>query len=141
MVQHNKCRTYFKIVGNFNPDKVTEWLGLQPDQVWHIGDSRKNNTTYDFAAWFFGMNSEYNIIVEKQMLATIAPLQTKIDVLQQIKNQYDVDFILEIVSEIYVGEITPCLAPSQAVMQFCVATETTLDIDLYAYHDDSEVVP
>ena len=28
-----------------------------------------------------------------------------------------------------------------AVMRCCVATETMRDIDLYAYHDDSEVVP
>jgi hypothetical protein len=39
--------------------------------------------------------------------------------------------VLEIVPTVYAGDITPCLAPSLDVMDFCHATRTELDIDLY----------
>lgn len=32
MNTRNNCYTYFKIVGNFNPDDVSELLGLTPEK-------------------------------------------------------------------------------------------------------------
>lgn len=45
----NSCYTYFKITGNFDPDVVTQRLGLIPDKTWKIGDKRRNGALYDFA--------------------------------------------------------------------------------------------
>ena len=50
----NSCYTYFKIVGNFDPDKVSEILNLTPEKSWKIGDLRRNGTKYDFALWEIG---------------------------------------------------------------------------------------
>ncbi len=136
MNTRNSCYTYFKIVGNFNPDDVSELLNLTPEKTWKIGDLRRNGTRYDFAHWEIGRCTEYNIEVENQMRKTIAVLQDKIPLLNQIRQKYDVSFYLVVVPTIYVDDINPCLAPSLDVMDFCHATRTELDIDLYIYNND-----
>lgn len=49
MNTRNSCYTYFKIVGNFNPDDVSELLNLISEKTWKIGDLRRNGTKYDLA--------------------------------------------------------------------------------------------
>lgn len=128
---HTNCYTYFRITGNFNPDTITNLLCLTPEKSWKIGDTRKNGTQYDFASWQFGTCKEYDIIVENQMLKTIAPLISKMEILKEIKRKFDVNFTLEVVSTVRSDETTPCLAPSINIMQFCCDTGTEIDIDLY----------
>lgn len=138
MGKRNSCYTYFKITGDFEPDIITDILELCPEKSWKIGDKRKNNTTYDFALWEIGRSSDYDVYVEKQMMATITPLLTKVDQLKSIKNKWDVSFTLEIVPSIYVNEVNPCLAPSKQIIKFCYETDTDIDIDLYIFNADDE---
>lgn len=37
-----------------------------------------------------------------------------------------------------VGDINPCLAPPLDVIDFCHATRTEIDIDLYIYNSEEE---
>ena len=136
MNTRNSCYTYFKIVGNFNPDDVSELLNLTPEKTWKTGDMRRNGTRYDFSLWAIGRCEEYDVRVENQMKKTIAVLQDKIPLLNQIRQTYDVSFYLVVVPTIYVDDINPCLAPSLDVMNFCHATRTELDIDMYVYNND-----
>jgi len=138
MNTRNSCYTYFKIVGDFNPDDVSELLNLTPEKSWKIGDVRRNGTKYDFALWEIGKCTEYDVEVEKQMRKTIAVLQDKISILNQIKQENDVSFVLEIVPMIYAGDINPCLNPTLDIIDFCHATRTEIDIDMYIYDSDSE---
>lgn len=134
----NSCHTYFKIVGDFNPDEITQMLGLQPNKSWKIGDTRRNGLLYDFALWEFGRCDDYDVIIEKQMHKTIDPLLDKIDLLTKIREKYDVSFCLEIVPTIYADTQSPCLAPSMKVIDFCHATRTEIDIDMYLMSTDEE---
>ena len=127
----NSCYTYFRITGVFDPDIISARLGLQPEKFWRIGDKRRNGTEYDFALWEIGRCEQYDVLTENQMHKTIAPLFDKVDLLNRIKEEFDVEFTLEIVPTIYVGNINPCLAPSLKVIDFCHATRTEIDIDLY----------
>ena len=136
MNTRNSCYTYFKIVGKFDPDKVSEILNLTPEKSWKIGDLRRNGTKYDFALWEIGRCTEYDVEVENQMRKTIALLQDKIQLLNQIREENDVSFVLEIVPSIYVGDVNPCLAPPLDVIDFCHATRTEIDIDIYVYNSE-----
>ena len=134
----NRCYTYFCIQGDFDPDEVTKILGLEPNKKWKIGDTRRNGTKYDFATWQFGKNDKYDVITESQMHETIEPLLSKIDLLNQIRENNDVMFSLVIVPSLYAGNISPCLAPSLKVIDFCHATRTEMDIDLYLMDKNEE---
>ena len=127
----NRCYTSFKIVGSFDPDKVSALLGLAPDKSWRAGDLRKNGTRYDESLWQVGRCDEYDVIVENQMQKTISLLRDKIAQLNRIREENDVEFFLSIVPTVYAGDSAPCLAPSLDVIDFCHATRTQIDIDLY----------
>lgn len=114
----NTCYTYFTIIGHFDPDIITARLLLQPD------DAGKDH-------WHFGKCDEYSPYVEEQMRKTIAPLLDKIDILKQIRQEFNAVFFLEIVPTIYPDEPVPCLAPPLDVIDFCHETRTEIDIDLY----------
>ena len=134
----NKCRTYFRITGNFDPDAVSGILQLKPEEQWKIGDYRKNGTQYDFASWIIGTCIDYDVYTENQMRNTISPLLDKVELLQRIYSEFDVAFFLEVVPELYVGEINPCLAPSMDIIDFCHETRTEIDIDMYLYDKKEE---
>lgn len=138
MNTRNSCYTYFKIVGDFNPDEITRLLNLTPEMSWKIGDLRRNGTKYDFALWEIGRCTEYDVAVENQMRKTIAVLQDKISLLNNIREKNDVRFVLEIVPTIYVGDTNPCLSPPLDVIDFCHATRTEIDIDMYVYNSDDK---
>ena len=138
MNTRNSCYTYFRIVGNFNPDDISALLNLTPEESWKIGDLRRNGTKYEFANWMIGKCAEYDVYVENQMRKTISILLDKIAILNQIREENDVEFFLEIVPSIYVDDINPCLAPPLDVIDFCHATRTQIDIDMYLYHSENE---
>ena len=138
-MKRTKCYTYFRIVGNFNPEIITTLLCLNPYNSWKIGDTRKNGAKYDFANWDFGYCDKYDIDVDNQMRTTINPLLAKADILNEIKRKYDVDFYLEIVPTIFPDDILPCLSPSLDVMKFCCDTQTKIDIDLYLEEENSNL--
>jgi len=133
MNEKNSCYTYFKIVGNFMPDEITKILKLNPTKQWSIGDLRRNSSVYDFALWEYGRCDKYDGLVENQMMNTIKNLIPKSKELNEIKKAYDVDYTLEVVPTIYVGETTPSLSPNRQIMEFCCDTGTEIDIDLYVY--------
>jgi len=101
----NTCCTYFRVTGDFDPDLVTERLGLQPDKFWKIGDKRRNGTEYDFASWEIGHCEEYDVLTENQMHKTIAPLIDKIDRLNEIRSEFNVVFTFEIDIDLYVEQV------------------------------------
>ena len=136
METKNSCYTYFTIVGDFDPDRVSVLLGLKPERSWKIGDLRQGGTTYDFARWTIGRCDEYDAEVANQMRKTILPLLGKTELLNQIRKENKVNFYLEVVPSVYAGGINPCLAPTLDIIDFCHETRTEIDIDLYVY--DSE---
>ena len=138
MNTRNSCYTYFRIVGNFNPDDISALLNLTPEESWKIGDLRRDGTKYEFANWKIGTCVEYDVYVENQMRKTISMLLDKIVTLNQIREENDVEFFLEIVPSIYVDDINPCLAPPLDVIDFCYATRTQIDIDMYLFNSENE---
>ena len=127
----NTCCTYFKIVGDFDPESVSTLLGLRPEKSWKKGDARRDASAYDFSHLEIGRCTEYDAIVSNQMRKTVSVLLDKIDLLNQLRRKNGVRFYLEIVPCVCVGEQAPCLAPSPDIVDFCHATRTEMDIDLY----------
>ena len=85
-----------------------------------------------------GKCAEYDVYVGNQMRKTISILLDKIAILNQIREENDVEFFLEIVPSIYVDDINPCLAPPLDVIDFCHATRTKVDIDMYLFNSENE---
>lgn len=130
-MSRNTCYTYFRIIGHFPPDKVTEFLELTPDKVTNEGDMLKSGRRAGVSSWVFGGCVEYDVYTENQMRVTVAPLLDKIDRLNTIREKFDVEFYLQIVPTVHGDEPTPALAPPMDIIDFCYTTRTNIDIDLY----------
>lgn len=129
--ERTQCMTYFRITGNFDPDDITKHLRLVPESVQRIGDVRRNGVPYDCASWRYGTVKSHRLDTANQMMQTIDDLLTKADLLRKIKLTYDAKLWLIVVPLVRYDEPTPMLAPSPAVMRFCMETGTEIDIDLY----------
>lgn len=138
MKTQNNCYTYFRIVGNFNPDEVSDLLNIKAEKSWKIGDKRNDGTQFDFSFWSAGRCDEYDIEVANQMRKTISVFLDKIDLLNKIREENDVSFYLEIVPTIYAEDINPVLAPTLDIIDFCHATRTEIDIDMYVLTKNAE---
>lgn len=130
----NICRTYFSIKGNFEPNDITEILGLQPFESHKEGESRvRGNGVYSCSAWNFGECNECSLNVNEQIRKTIAPLRDKFDALKFIKDSFDVRFFICVVIEMYIDGSAPILGLDLDIIDFCHETRTEPDIDLYVY--------
>lgn len=127
----NNCYTYFLIVGKFDPEEAARLLDIVPDKTVREGDLLRSGLPAPESSLMLCRCAEYDVYTENQMRATVAPLADKIDVLNKLREENDVEFFLEIVPSVTADEPTPCLAPPLDVIDFCHATRTQLDIDLY----------
>ncbi len=58
MKTQNNCYTYFRIVGNFDPDEVSDLLDIKAEKSWKIGDRRSDGSQFDFSFWSAGQCDE-----------------------------------------------------------------------------------
>ena len=129
--QVNRCTTYFRMVGDFDPNEITKKLGLKPFECWKKGMRRHGGSLYTVSAWHFGKCDTYDPDTARQMEQTIRELRGKTELLREIREKYEVSYYLEVVPRLYPGNVTPSLSPSPEVLEFCHATKTLVDIDMY----------
>ncbi len=130
----NSCCTCFSIIGDFDENSIIKILGLTPFKKHNKSDLRVDGKEYGFSILKYAKYSEYDNIVANQMEKTISELYPLFDKLLYIKEKFNVKFYLEVKVEMYVGEQTPALAPSNKVIEFLYLTGTEIDIDTYLYN-------
>ena len=123
--------------GIFNPEDITRFLEIQPFKSWAYGDKRVDGSEYLFSRWSAEKSEVGRLDVEAQCRETIKNLKNKIPQLNQIKEQYDVSFVLTIVPSIH-GEEQPWISFDEEIIEFCYLTGTTIGVDMYIYPLENE---
>jgi hypothetical protein len=126
------CYAYFAIKGAFPTSEVSRLLGVSPTKQWDIGDKRKNGSLYKFALWEVGYTKIQYPDIEMRCMDVIRELIGKENLLMQLKEAYDVSFVLEVVPSIENGKV-PIIEFGSEVIKFCYLTETEIDLDMYVY--------
>jgi len=121
--------------GVFDPDDITKALGIKPFKCWKKGDKRRNGHQYLFSSWEAEKSNIERLDVEAQCMETIKNLKNKIPILKQIKEQYDVNYVLMIVSKIY-DEEQPMISFNEGIIEFCYLTGTTISVDMFINSND-----
>ena len=134
----SKSHVYFALQGDdFDPDEVTNSLGIEPTDAWKKGDKGKYlpNQKYSCWKWSTGTGRE-KIFIDTLVDEVIEKLKSKVEVINNLKEKYHLASVLEIVMYIDTNpeESTPALGHDLKTIQFLYLTQTITDVDIYRYN-------
>jgi hypothetical protein len=129
---------YFALTGaNFDPQIVTNRIGVTPTETCKKGDKGKYKPTLDYSCWKLSTDKgkEY-IVVDSLVDEVIGLLFDKIEIINELKNQFDLHSVLEIVMYIDINEeqSTPALGHDLKTIEFLYRTQTKTDVDIYRFN-------
>jgi hypothetical protein len=128
---------YFAFQGDsFDPNEVTNELGIEPNDSWRTGDPGKYIQQQKYSCWKLTSTSDELLDMDKLVNEVVSQLWDKIKLINEIKEQYALDTVLEIVMYIDINEnqSTPFLGHNLKVIDFLHRTGTTTDVDIYRYN-------
>lgn len=132
---------YFALKGdNFNPDHITNTLGISPTKSFKNGDRRSyGNDTLEFSAWHLHSDKVDNLFVSNLVSDVVNKLFDKIHLINQLKEEFQLESVLEIV--LYIDEnidiSTPVIGHDLKTIEFLFKTNTETDVDICRF--DSSV--
>lgn len=133
----NKSYVYFSLTGdNFDPQEITKKLGIEPTDWWRKGEKGKYNPKLEFSCWKLSTaKGKENIEIDKLVNEIVEKLFDKIEIINEVKNQYQLDSTLEIILDIDINpeNSTPSLGHELKTIEFLYKTKTTTDIDIYRF--------
>lgn len=128
---------YFALKGeSFDPDIVTKRIGLIPKKVHRKGDSSGNNgNKVKFSGWYYYSGLKENILVDSLVEDVVDKLFDKIEIINQLKSEFNLTSILEIVLYIDFNEevSTPAIGHNLKTIEFLYKTGTETDVDIYKF--------
>jgi hypothetical protein len=129
---------YFALTGDkFDLQIVTERIGITPTETWDKGENGKYKPTLDYSCWKLSTDKgkEYKMI-DSLVDEVIGQLFNKIEIINELKNEFDLDSVLEIVMYIDTNEeqSTPAFGLDLKTIEFLHRTQTKTDVDIYRFN-------
>lgn len=135
-MKNHKCRTYFLITGNFDAKDILNTLDVENYEVFKKGEEYKiSKRKREFDEIKIGFNDKYNVDINEMIRETLKDVINKTDVLKMLKKEFNLDYALVLVPEIYSDseEPNPLLSLDRDIIEFLYLTETDIDLDYYVY--------
>lgn len=133
---------YFQLTGvELDPQIITNKLQINPTEVFRKGDKRKYNTTAEFGGWkLCADKGPEHLIIEELVEEIIGKLFDKIELINELKEHYNLSSALYIVLYVDTNEekSTPALGHDIKTIEFLYKTHTRTDVDIYRFHSKSE---
>ncbi|PVY39069.1 DUF4279 domain-containing protein [Pontibacter virosus] len=128
---------YFALQGDdFDPNVVTIALGIEPTDSWKKGDKGRYIPNQKFASWKWSTGKgKESVFLEKLVEEVIDKFGDKVEIINKLKDKYQLTSVLEIVMYIDVNpvESTPALGHELKTIEFLYRTQTVTDVDIYRY--------
>ena len=132
----HKCRTYFRIIGNFDTQNFLKQLDVQADKIYTKGEIiEKSKLVREYDEITIGFNDEYDVNINVMIRKTLNSLMSKVEVLSSLKKELNLKYYLVVVPEIYANSKSPnpILSLESDVVEFLYLTDTEQDLDYYIY--------
>lgn len=133
----NNSHVYFTLTGdNFDPKVITDRIGIEPIESWKKGEKGKYNPRLEYSCWKISTAKGLEYIeLDKLVNEIVEKLFDKIEIINELKNQFQLESTLEIVLYIDFNpeNSTPSLGHELKTIEFLFKTKTTTDIDIYRF--------
>lgn len=144
MKEKNGTYVYFALHGDvFDPDLITNKLDIVPTEKWSKGNKGKYKSAHTFSYWQLATTKgEEYIIVDRLVDEIINQLFNKIELINELKEQYNLESVLEIVLYIDMNEeqSTPALGHDLKTIEFLYRTQTRTDVDIYRFNSALDLI-
>ncbi len=129
---------YFALTGdNFDTFEVTNRLGITPTDSWRKGDKGQFKLILGFTSWRLSTDKGQEYFqIDKLVDEIIFKLFDKIEIINDLKREFELNSVLEIVLYIDTNEdsSTPALGHDLRTIEFLYRTGTTTDVDIYRFN-------
>ncbi|WP_405379193.1 DUF4279 domain-containing protein [Nonlabens sp. Asnod3-A02] len=138
MNESSNTYVYFSLIGDdFDTNELTERLGIKPTESRNKGDKGNYNSSLRFSCWKISTEKGkeyYNVY--KLIEEIVEILYSKIDIIIMLKDEYQLDSVLQIVLDIDINpnQSTPALGYDLKTIDFLHQTKTTIDVDIYRFN-------
>ena len=135
-MKNHKCRTYFIVTGDFNANDILNALDVENYEIFKKGEEYKiSKRKREFDEIKIGFNKNYNVDINEMIRETLKDIINKTELLSKLKKEYNLDYALVLVPEIYSDseEPNPLLSLDRDIIEFLYLTETDIDLDYYVY--------
>ena len=128
--------TYIKLAGDddFPLDEVTRRLGIEPTNAWRVGDKVRLTSPLErfYTCWKYKIGPVTSLDVDDVLNPLYDVFHSKVDIINALKEQYDLSVRIVVVIEIENGN-KPALTIAPAFSHFANQVGADIDVDLYAY--------
>lgn len=127
-------RVEFRILGdNFDPNKITSELGINPNKQWTVGDKGKiSNKIMECSCWEICTDYEESLDINNQLKKIIDVVKTKKQKLVEIKKQYSLEYIFGIIIRIE-NNMSPAVYINIEDIELASEIKAEFDFDIYIY--------
>ena len=124
----------FSIIGDdFVPQNITNQLKITPEKYWIKGDVIKGkNIKRRETCWTISTGYEESFDISQQLYKVVNLLTKKKNMLNQLKDQYKLEYLFSVVVKIENNE-KPAMYFERDFIEFVNELEAEIDIDLYIY--------
>lgn len=134
-MRKNEGRVYFAFQGdNFNPDDITKLLGLKPTKI-RLKNELPSGKLPKFSSWILSSDNIVDEVIDVYEMTTelIKTLEPKVDVINEIREKFNVTTQLEVVLSFSTNEeiSTPAIGFDTTTIDFLAKVGAFIDIDTY----------
>lgn len=124
-----KC--YFEVIGDgFNPDLLTEAMGIEPTKTWRVGDTtRRSGRPYKHDGWSIRSEEVASLDLREVVLPVLRRLLPVAGVLSEYCDRLNLEAVLS--CAVYVeDDQMPALSLDSETIRMLSALGASLDIDI-----------
>ena len=131
MIKNTNVRVELCITGDyFNTNSISEALEILPTKSWNRGDIINELKRREYTAWIYSTEATETLDINTQLKKIETLFFPKLQILKRLKEQYQLDFSIEIIFVIENKE-APAIYLNPSIIQFAANLEAIFDIDTY----------
>ena len=121
----------------FEPDMITEMLGIQPFEIMRYGELKPNKKSrYNFSSWYGCKQTEPETNRFNQCENIVNELKSHILTLNKIKELFNVEFSIQIFPCTDNENHDRVIGFTKSIIEFCYLTGTEIVVDMVLYSEE-----